>query len=596
MALASFLRPTDSPRATSFAIGNATTCSISGFMTTAAHSGTFYTCMLSYYFLFTARFGLKNSVVARRIEPVMHCISLGYPIISAIVGAYYEAYADTATYFGCFVNCPPGTNKEDCIATTLGWIFYGWPFLFVLASLIVNNLLIWRLVHGHSVTLRKMHTSRQVGGSSDESSAVHSLDDDISSLGLTKRVDATVHGSDITSSSYKANVVYHRKVTHVATASHLRRLQLVKSQALLFVASYAFVSMWGGIMAIAEQYAHTEDEELSLLVKMYPIMVLHALLAPMQGLFNMLVYVRPKYLTTRHEFGDQSRWWAMKRAMLGEKRVRASGKPNAPTALPQAMKQVPDAESPKDGVIDNRIDSVDVQTQSLPLKRGGVSSLTANSGSEFHDEQSYEENLNDEEQDRWGGKHHDTWTPIKQAPRHCSSLLEERDSSLGMISELTETQFEPIIDYSVETRFEQDHRFETQQGDSTPAPPRPAAVLSPSTTDSRWTNDSAKERQLISSLDWMMPQRLSSTTEMHCTEDPMGGPSTDVPLQTPMRIESLELISEIEDEGTDDVSQPLPPSALAGPLGVQASSTADRTLRPPVRRTSPTLSVRPKRL
>ena len=34
VALASFLRPAGSPRAASFANGNATTCSISGFMTT----------------------------------------------------------------------------------------------------------------------------------------------------------------------------------------------------------------------------------------------------------------------------------------------------------------------------------------------------------------------------------------------------------------------------------------------------------------------------------------------------------------------------------------------------------------------------------
>ncbi|CAJ1931676.1 unnamed protein product [Cylindrotheca closterium] len=582
MALASFLRPVDSPRATSFAIGNATTCSISGFMTTAAHSGTFYTCMLSYYFLFTARFGLKNSFIARRIEPVMHCIALGYPIVSAIVGAYYDAYADTATYFGCFVNCPPGKNKEDCIATTLGWIFYGWPFLFVLASLIVNNLLIWFLVHGHSVTLRKKSTSRQIHGSSHGSSAVKSsLDVDDSFHIDSMGVENTAHGQETTAPSSSDNAKKENMQTPDAPKDNqLRRLQLVKSQAFLFVGSYALAAMWGGFMAVGEQQAVTEDEELSLLVKMYPIMVLNAVFAPMQGFFNMLVYARPKYLTTRHQFRDQSRWWAMKRAILGG---RTSRKPKIPKRSAPDMKEVPKSLSAKDGV---KPESEAVQNKTVSLKRDALSTLTASRG-DFSDEASYYENLNDEEKDRWGSNRHDTCAPMKQAPRYYSSL-QERDSSLGIISEMTETQFDPIIDHSHEMKLEGDHRFRAQQGDSIPAFSRSTPIYSPSTVDSRWSPKSVEQGKLLASVDLMMPQRVSSTSEMHCINDQLAGPSIDTPLQTPMRTSSLvEPKSEIDDDEADVSLQhsPLPPPAPQA--SVLEGTSSDRTLRPPARRLSP---------
>ncbi|CAJ1931670.1 unnamed protein product [Cylindrotheca closterium] len=603
IALASFLRPTDSPRASAFTIGNATTCYVSGFMTTVTRSAKFYSCMLSFYFLLTARYRLKNSFIARRIEPGMHCISLGYPLVSAIVGAYYNVYADTVTYMGCFVSCPPETNEEDCIATTLGWIFYGWPFLFVLASLIVNNVLIWLLVHGQSVALQENDASGKVEAAQDESKDFRCVDDDDGSFHeQTKRSVDETFISDTTPSSDNLNKVQQKKASKAPTASHMRRLQLVKSQAFLFVGAYAFVNIWSGIMAIAEQNSHAEDDVLSFLVKMYPIMILNALLAPMQGFFNMLVYVRPKYLTTRHQFQDQSRWWVMKRVMLGEKRVRALGKPRIPKPLPQqATNEVPNAESPKDGgKTDDSAEPVIDQPRSLvPLTRNAVSSMTA-SGGDFIDGQSYEESLNDKEQDRWGSNHNDTWTPIKQAPRYYSSL-EERDSSLGMISELTEKQFEPIIDFSQESELDQ--RVQATHGDSIPAPPRSAPTHSPSPVNSRWNPELARKRQLLASLDLMMPRRLSSTAEMPCTENPPDGSWTDVPLQTPIRAVSLvEVHSEIEEEEADASVRdpPLPPSVRQESPGVGASSsssygTADRMLLPPVRRMSPTVFVRPPR-
>ncbi|CAJ1931668.1 unnamed protein product [Cylindrotheca closterium] len=587
VAFASFLRPTESPRATSFAIGNATTCSVSGFMTTVAFSSALYSCMLSYYFLLTVRFRLKNSFIARRIEPLMHCISLGYPLISAIIGAYYDAYADTATYLGCWINCPAEKDEEECFSKTLGWIFYGWPFLFVVVSLIVNNILIWRLVHGHSVTLGRKSTRDGVAVSSDQSAAVNSVDDD-SFLDQGTGVDDTYCGSNTTSPLSDVVNKAQKQTSDASADNQLRRLQLVKSQAFLFVGSYAFVTMWGGITAIGENRADSEDEELSLLVKLYPIMVLNAILTPMQGFFNMSVYVRPKYLTVRHEFKDKSRWWSMQRAILGEKKARASKTPRIPNKKPQGVKEASNVESPNDGLrIDDSAESADTVAQSLPLKRCGVSTLTASRG-DFNNEEFCFEGLNDVDQDRWRCKRHDTWAPMKQAPRYYSSL-QERGSSLEMISELTETQFEPIIDYSEEVEVEGDHRFRTPNRDSVPAAPRSATIPSPFATDSRWNPNSPKQRKLVPSLDLMLPQRVSSSSEQFCTqEDQLADEQwIDSQLQTSPRTRSLEKHSEIEDEKADVLVQASLLSSSARSAPTSEASFLDRMLQPPERRMSP---------
>lgn len=78
-----------------WAMGNDSTCSTIGFLNQISYSGTLYNAALSYYFLFTARFGMKNDLVARRIEPTMHVISVGFPMITGFVGLYLGVYSES---------------------------------------------------------------------------------------------------------------------------------------------------------------------------------------------------------------------------------------------------------------------------------------------------------------------------------------------------------------------------------------------------------------------------------------------------------------------------------------------------------------------
>ena len=98
-----------------------------------------------------------------------------------------------------------------------------------------------------------------------------------------------------------------------------RRLNLARSQAFLYVGSFIFCKavtqpLRYGIGGSVSDYV----EAMELPYKYYNLLVIQSILQGLQGFFNMLVYVRPKYLVTRREFPQRTRLWAYRHAILGD--------------------------------------------------------------------------------------------------------------------------------------------------------------------------------------------------------------------------------------------------------------------------------------
>jgi len=64
----------------------------------------------------------------------------------------------------------------------------------------------------------------------------------------------------------------------------------------LFVATYGLCVIWGALIHFFESLAETKADEIEMTVKYFPHMVGNSIFAPMAGLFNMMVHIRPKYL------------------------------------------------------------------------------------------------------------------------------------------------------------------------------------------------------------------------------------------------------------------------------------------------------------
>eukprot|EP00797_Seminavis_robusta_P017542 Sro261_g101730.2 (225) ;mRNA; r:36213-36887 len=62
------------------------------------------------------------------------------------------------------------------------------------------------------------------------------------------------------------------------------------------------------------RHFHAEDED-----TLYPLLIIVSITLPLQGFLNVLIYARPSYLVARKDFPDQSRFWAFRRALHGDK-------------------------------------------------------------------------------------------------------------------------------------------------------------------------------------------------------------------------------------------------------------------------------------
>lgn len=460
MAASTFLRPSDSHGAWSF--GNDASCSSIGFFTQASHSSACYSAMLSFYFLMTARFGLKNDYIAKWFEPWMHVISIGYFLGTAIVGAALGVFADTSVGHGCWVsltvtnpyllsghlysyimfsisklqvndyppNCghEPGQSGEDCMALTIGWTFYGYPSILIFVSLLLNNLVIYVFVRRQTRPLQQKQTwsciatpvSSLADGSSNTPSDEFAVPVDPEKTGLESS------GQETTSPSAS------RQNKH-----QLRRLRLVSSQAFLFVASYVLVSFWVALMAITEQQGHGEENELTVAGKIYPIMVLNAIFMPLQGFLNLLVHIRPKYLKCRYQYPRETRLWAARRAIFCENihpTQHGAPSPAEPSAEIAAEEHMEDIEAP------------------LPLPSNAhflgdmTSSLTVSHGD-------FENATDVNRDDRWAGskcREQIPWVPVKRPSRRFH--LQE-SSSLEVISEISASIFEPITEIELSNSY-----------------------------------------------------------------------------------------------------------------------------------------------
>lgn len=283
-----------------------------------------------------------------------------------------------------------------------------------------------------------------------------------------------------------------------------RRLRLVSSQAFLFVANYMVVTTWGAIMAFCEQQAETKEDELTMLVRIFPIMVLNAFFIPLQGFLNLLVYIRPKYLKWRHEYPRETRLWAVRRAILGEG-VRPENDGGAlavgnPVTKPAKLKRPEENRQPELGEEENPVFT------GLPKEK--ISSLTASKGDfdRIVDE--------DEEDDRWDGNNStDSWIPLSTTPvRFCSTVNSSSrgESSLDVISEHSESVFESVVPAG-SSAFEHTSISE-----------KAFAIVSP--PDSRWSPSGSRTSEgqqstPNSSLNLNIPRRAASEGEDILEED-----------------------------------------------------------------------------
>jgi hypothetical protein len=90
-----------------------------------------------------------------------------------------------------------------------------------------------------------------------------------------------------------------------------QRTNEVAVQAFLYVAAFFGTFVWIFALKILDSLAFDALDSGTF----YPLMVLHSLFMPSAGLFNLCIYLRPRYLKTCKNFPAETRIWAVRRAL-----------------------------------------------------------------------------------------------------------------------------------------------------------------------------------------------------------------------------------------------------------------------------------------
>lgn len=307
------------PRSTSnkvWAFGSDASCNAVGFFNQFSHSTILYGAALSFYFLLSVRFGYTDEWIAFRFETPLHVLCLGYPLVTAFAGLFLDSYGERQvrrrlkesfydpdamisiikllqTSIGCWIQTcefDAEGNVEDCSNTAVDAFFGRLPTIFVVGCLIINNLIL--LAHmGKIVKQRK-----SIEKDRNQRRPLDDLDDTV--LETNKGREAARY------------------------ETMRRRLRMMRSQTFLFVGGYVlcnFVTfgLRNGIADPFEFNYHSTSyvEEMEIPYKYYPLLVMQAILYPLQGVFHFVVIVQPRYSTIRSSFPEKSRFWAIWRSI-----------------------------------------------------------------------------------------------------------------------------------------------------------------------------------------------------------------------------------------------------------------------------------------
>eukprot|EP00980_Cylindrotheca_fusiformis_P002132 scaffold479_cov97-Cylindrotheca_fusiformis.AAC.9 len=319
VAIGSFLFPKGTSNQV-WAIGNDASCSATGFLSQFSTSAFLYNAMLGFYFHASTRLRLSNEYISRRFEPLMHFISLGFPLATAFVGLFMDAYGERQGFLTCYIKtCPfdEDGNREKCNFPTLDLVFGRIVYVFVVGTLIINNIAIL-------IFFRKQTRSsnRRTIGLIEPGVSNRSLRN-----GLHQE-DHSMRSGSTTRSTTVPMTRREREVARIARANRKRRVRLLSTQAFLFIGSFIFCNFASFVMRFVvgtkiifgEVPSQTMSyvEEMEFPYKYYPLMVLQAILYPLQGFINMIVYMRPKFANIRRQFPEQTRIWAFRRSIFGE--------------------------------------------------------------------------------------------------------------------------------------------------------------------------------------------------------------------------------------------------------------------------------------
>jgi len=253
-----------------YARGTIATCTAQGFFIMLGLASFAYNAMLLIYYVLVIRYIVRDEVMTTRIEPFMHAVAILYYTGAAVAGLPLQVYNPTGAK--CFIGVVPPTclrdPDTDCVrggehAWWFGQVFYAisntfWTAVIILAALVVAGTVVARYCRSRKFVFR---------------------------------------GSE-------GNQVFRRQAKEVAIQCFLYSITFVN---LMIWSNLGVFLLWSG-------------QSIDSLGKHFWIMVVALFFQSSQGLFNFLIFIRPRYVSIRRERIIRGRWFALRDAIWNPNR------------------------------------------------------------------------------------------------------------------------------------------------------------------------------------------------------------------------------------------------------------------------------------
>ncbi|CAJ1937644.1 unnamed protein product [Cylindrotheca closterium] len=298
VASGAFMRPSETSNQV-WAFGNDTSCTVNGFFGQLGTSALVYNGMLSYFFLLRLRFDHNVTAITLKFEPLMHIVAVGYPLVTAFLGLFFDAYGERVGSPGCAIQtCHTDYTgqREDCMLDTVDLVFRRSIDFFVIGSMVMNTIIITT----HLSTVIEKHTRL---------SSVNA------ELTKTARMDEE---------NVSQEIILERKAKVDKNMNRAKfkkgELLQVKLQGAFFIGSYVICNFATIIlqMIVAQKSKLSYKEEMEVPYHYFSLMVLQAVLFPLLGFLNCVAYMKPAFARTRSQHKQESTLWVLRRTVCGD--------------------------------------------------------------------------------------------------------------------------------------------------------------------------------------------------------------------------------------------------------------------------------------
>ena len=269
VSLAAMFGPALMPAETGFpgALGTFGSCTWQGFFFQLGVTSLAYNAMLLLYFVLVIRYNVRDTVMSKNIEPLLHAIPLLFHISLAVVGLVWQVYNPTGIF--CWVNAyPPGCVEDPTVPCLRGGEradFFGLNLLVYPTFVWTGTLVVCTVIIAFTVWSKYRKSEK------------------FAFEGSTGRGNRTIE----------------------------KRTKRVISQCFLYAGVFINTIIWSTIQTILDLSGVEYDP----IGTEFWLGVLAVTFYPLQGLFNFFIYIRPRYLAIREKHTSSGRLFAIREAI-----------------------------------------------------------------------------------------------------------------------------------------------------------------------------------------------------------------------------------------------------------------------------------------